>query len=69
MLVADHGNGAAVDVLATQMLIDEPLIDESVRVSEQYGDELVAVHPELCLAVDLSTSASRAARWRHLHPE
>jgi hypothetical protein len=69
VLVADHGNGAAVDVLATQTLIDEPLIDESVRVSEQYGDELVALHPELCLAVDLSTSASRAARWRHLHLE
>ena len=34
VLVADHGNGAAVDVLATQTLIDEPLIDESVRVSE-----------------------------------
>jgi hypothetical protein len=62
-LLADPGNGAAV---ATQTLFDDP---DDELAHQQYGDQLVAVYPELCDAVDLSTSASRAARWRHLHPE
>ena len=65
-LLADPGNGAAVDVFTTQTMFDDP---DDERAHQQYGDQLVAVYPELCDAVDLSTSASRAARWRHLHPE
>ena len=65
-LLADPGNGAVVDVFTTQTLFNDP---DDERAYQQYGDQLVAVYPELCDAVDLSTSASRAARWRHLHPE
>ena len=69
-LLADPGNGAAVDVFTTQTLFDYPPDGaDDERAHQQYGDQLVAVYPELCDAVDLSTSASRAARWRHFHPE
>ena len=56
-LLADPGNGAAVGVFTTQTVFDDP---DDERAHQQYGDQLVAVYPELCDAVDLSTSASRA---------